>query len=257
MPLMKKTKKPKPKTEDDEIEVEELDEEALAEMINDTVSKQVNGAVTGALKKGAFKEMVGAAIKDAMDGLKDTLLNDVKELIPAGGSKDDKSATGGDKGGGGLPPEVKKQIDDLAKANKKLQDQVNAEQQARAAQTQKERAAEERGALTKALKASGVADDRLAGAAALLYLDMGKVKRDEDGKIKFVGKNDELVDLDEGVADWAKAGEGKSYLPPAGVKGAGERGGLPPGSGPGEPSEAQLINALGNALMGNRIDIKI
>lgn len=218
------------------------------------MTKVINSAVTGQL---------GRKLKDAVSAQMNESLAPVLERLEALGTK------GGDNGDGGepppsktqkaaMPPEVQKRLDELERANKKLQDDNKRAQDDAAAQRKANEANEERAALAGALKRAGVSDDRVAGAAALLYHDQKKLKRDSEGNIRFVQKdaygNTEEVDLDTGVTGWATTGEGKAYLPPVPVQGGGARGGSNNGArgGKADPSEQELLHELGNTLMGGK-----
>jgi len=217
------------------------------------IGKIVNSAVTAQLSR---------KMKDAVDTAMSTALAPVLERLEALGNKSNEGNGDGDPPPSksqktAMPPEVQKRLDELERANKKLQDDNKRAAEETMAQRRANEANEERTALAGALKRAGVSDDRIAGAAALLYHDQKKLKRDSDGNIRFVQKdqygNVEEVEVDVGVAAWATTGEGKAYLPPVPVQGGGARGGNNNGArGKTEPTEGELFGELGNVLMGGK-----
>jgi len=228
--------------------------------LNEKISRMVNGAVNGLTKKGHFKEMIANSVKDTVgpmfEELKGAFSN--RNSDETNDEKSDKTSGKRADKDNAVPPEMQRRLDELERANKRLTDEYNKEKENANAAKKRNDEQEERSRLTVALKTAGVSEDRLPGALALLYLDQKKIKRDKDNKIKFVVEKDgysDDVELDTGVEQWIKTAEGKSYLPPRNVEGAGTRGGVAPIRRGEEPNEAQLMNALGNAMMGKNIDI--
>lgn len=237
------------------------DDDELEERVGKHVAKAVNGAVRDYMKRGAFKEELAASVKETVAPMFDEL----KTIVGGGAGGDKGKGAGGDDeknrgagGGGALPPDVQKRLDDQERTIKRLSDESTRANAERDAAKKRNDEAEERGILATALKKAGVSEDRIDGAAALLYHERKRVIRDKDGKVRFAlpkeGYVDE-VDVEMGVAEWAKTSEGKGYLPPTQVQGGGARGGAPPVRRGEEPSEAQLMDALGRSLLGQKVDI--
>lgn len=227
-------------------------------LTREDVTRMVNGAVTGMFNKTKFKEMLGTAVKETVS----PLFEDLKTSLSGKKTDDDDGDNGGDDKGkkqaSGITPEVQKRLDELERSNKQLLKETKEEKEKAAAADKRNDEQEERSKLAVALKAAGVSEDRLPGALALLYLEQKKIVRDENRKIKFVVQKEdyeEKLDLEKGVADWIKSPEGKSYLPPKEIAGAGTRGGPPPVRRGEEPSEAQLMHQLGSAMMGVKVDL--
>lgn len=244
-----------PKKKDDEID------DTPNETEDERIGRVVNAAVSSQLKRGGVKDIINAAVQAALEPAMATLTETItKTLKAAGGGSGDGGDGGGDNKGAKLPPDVQKRIDEIERSNKRLTEE-NATSKAEAARERlANQQAEERQILRKELAASGVSEERIDGALALLYTERKKVKRDGEGKIRFSTTKDgypEDVDVSVGVAEWTKSAEGKAYLPADNVSGTGTRSGRPPTRGKGEPSEQELLQELGNQLMGQAPTIKL
>jgi hypothetical protein len=119
---------------------------------------------------------------------------------------------------------------------------LRAQVESRNAELDKERKQrlenEERSTLSQALAAAGVTNTR--GAIALLYTEDKRLARNDKGEVVFKVQKagfEDFVPVDEGLADWFKTDEGKSYLPPRGAAGSGA---VPSGGGrPGGTKDAK------------------
>jgi hypothetical protein len=111
-----------------------------------------------------------------------------------------------------------------------MEKKFEAEKSARVQEAQRAQVAEERSKLGAALRAAGVPDERLRGAVALLYTEDKRVARNSAGGVVFKmprdGYTDEL-ELDAGIDEWLKSGEGKHFAPARDVRGSGATGGKP------------------------------
>jgi plasmid stability protein len=193
--------------DDDKTEGKGISQDEIRRMVVGTVKEQVGKALKGLDLKGMIGEAL-APVLEQVESLKAT----------SGGDKVQGQTSG--QAPGALPPEVQKQIDQLAKANKALQDKYDAAEKLRAETEAKSRRKEERDALGAALRKAGVPEPLAAGAVAYLG-ERGTIKRTDDGAIRWAQGDDEL-ELDKGAAAWLKTDEGRAYLPPRQVSGSGQ-----------------------------------
>jgi uncharacterized coiled-coil protein SlyX len=134
-----------------------------------------------------------------------------------------------------------------AKADKRIKEleAKTAAAEAKAAETEaRQREQEERQALSSQLAAHGIEGAKQRAALALLYSEEKKVKRNDKGEICFAimqSYGEELISLEEGIKAWVGTDDGKSFLPPRGVQGAGTVPGKPV---PGHPHRMTKQEAL-------------
>lgn len=211
------------------------------------IDKKIAGAVSGMAKRleGKFeKSLEEMSTKSAagIEELKALLTAKPPESTPTGGSK------GKDSADDEKYNELKKNFDQLKLENEKVQKAAAQEKAAREAKELEIAQNEERGLLSKVLEEAGIKDARRAGAAAYLYLDQKKIKRNEKGEICFLDKDeygdDALVPVDKGVKKWLSTEEGKAYLPAVESQGSGTRGGGVPGPRPGEKMTKQQAESI-------------
>lgn len=236
----------------------EVDKALTGEALKLEITRQVNGAVSGLIKKGAFKELlsntVAGAIKDAMPGLLEGLKQPAAEAPAANtGAAPSTPATGNDS----LPPEVRARMAELERSQKTLADQLKKRDEEAAVLQAKTRETTERSRLADAMRKAGVPEDRLRGALALVYTEDKRVKTAEDGSIVFLKKGDlgiEEVELERGVEEWAKSDDGKAYLPPVAATGSGNVGaGRQATAAAGKaPTTVSLLEQLGSAMISGK-----
>lgn len=108
-----------------------------------------------------------------------------------------------------------------------LENKYSEEKKQREAEASARAREEERGALQTALRTAGIEDNRLRAAVALIYGEDQRVGRADNGDIVFkvqkAGYVDEVT-LDDGIGDWLKSDEGKTFLPARGAAGSGASG---------------------------------
>lgn len=221
----------------------------VAPEVADFVNRTITGALTNHGKRQAqqFGEM-----------LKTGLAEFAKTLKPGGDDNKADDKTDDKRKGDDKRQQTDPEVLKLKQSLESLQNQLRAKDDENKAIQAKQKRAEERTALASALSKLGVPEARAAGAMALLHTERGAVTRDDDGNIvmkvkrTFQGQtSEEMVPLDEGIAEWAKTEEGKTYLPPANARGSGERGGERPKGKEGEkPTTAAALDTLSRAMMG-------
>lgn len=185
------------------------------------IDARTNAAVSNQLSRfrTSFEKDITESIGTAMSPLSEQLKTIGEAQASKGEDKGKKDSAKGDR-----DLELKKantRIADLERKNKEAED--------RASSTETKRlAGEEKVALQKALRTAGVDDEhRVRAAVAVLFNVDKRVGRNDDNDIVFkvqrTGYVDELT-LDEGVAEWVKTDEGKTFMPPRGVAGSGNKG---------------------------------
>lgn len=212
---------PKPFTKEDA-------EKMIGAAVNN-MNKRLEGKIAAGLEDVATK--FGASFEE----LKTVIANAAKPADPPAPKAKDKDSADDDRYN-----ELKKNFEQLKLDNDKALKQAAQERAAREAKELEIAQGEERSVLSKALEEGGLKDARRAGAAAYLYLDQKKIKRNEKNEVCFMDKDeygeDVLVPVAVGVKKWLGTDEGKSYLPPVDAQGTGNRGGNAGGSAlrPGE-----------------------
>lgn len=224
--------------------------------------KALNAAISGHMQR--LEKKIPTA--ESLTGSFSTLLEEKLKGFAAGGAGSGAGGQGGQGGSGGgsgqggaggaavLPPEVQQQIAKQNSEIEKLRKEREEERKLREANEDKIRKNEERTELATALRNNGVMDAMIKPLVAHLHGERAIVKRNEEGGLVMTVKRDwgeEDVPLAQGIAEWAKTDEGKSYLPPKDVGGSGARGGNPPKLKAGEkPSRDQAMDMVGNWMMG-------
>ncbi len=113
---------------------------------------------------------------------------------------------------------MKKQLDDAAK---KITDAETATQLERA----KTKELALRATLEARLKSAGFDADRVHLTVGTLIDAQKRVRYGDDDSITFRGDDNEEVDLETGLKGWAQTKDGKSFMPPRGASGSGDRPG--------------------------------
>lgn len=163
--------------------------------------EQLNAAITGKLKEfnTRLSKQLETTLADSFTKLSEKLAPPAKE------EGEDRVA------------KLAKELEDERKArNKLVQDLADRDAKAKRA--------DERKQLTTALAKAGITTPALQNAAALA-LEERLIRGEDDAPVKFriVNKynTDEDVDVDAGVAAWAKTAEGKEFIPSRQVRGTG------------------------------------
>lgn len=218
--------------------------------IDPKIEKFVMSAVNGALVSHGKRQdtRFGEMLKTQLGEFAKTFKPVVSDDKP-----DDKPD---DKGKGGKPDPA---VIRLTETVEGLKSQLKAKDDENKAIQDKTKRSEERSALSGALNKLGIPEARAAGAIALLHTERQVVTRNDDGQIVMKVKrtyqgqaSEELVPLEDGIAEWAKTEEGKTYMPAVKAGGSGERGGGPP-KGKGEkPSTADALDTVARTILSNR-----
>jgi len=230
--------------------------EVQLKQIGDVAAEVANRAITARNKAydKRFEEFSATTIKAV-----EKSIAEIYKTLPnanAAGGGEGAGGEGGDKGkgksAGGTQnvmesPEVRamrRELDELkqksqeAEAKAKEAEALNKKQQLRAMTSE------------TLAKHGGMKADAARRAIALLEAD-GRIKYDDDDQPIFVGEDGDIK-LEQGIKDWLKTEDGKSFLPPRGTQGSGERpgAGKPNTGNPGQPSRAELGAKLLQALDG-------
>lgn len=144
----------------------------------------------------------------------------IEKLLQGGAGT---GAAGDGAGAGALPPEIKKQLDDMSAKLEKATKLAADEKAARETTTASGRAKEERTALKDALLERGVSPIQAPVLAAYLHGEGKAIARDADDTIVFK-KGDDLLDLGEGLDEFLRTDAGKAWLPPKQSQGSGATG---------------------------------
>ena len=204
---------------------------AHGKRLRDVVSKDVEGLIKSGLSPvleelGALKAAREAAAEPPKGG--DQTAQSVEAAVAKARAKDDARI-------------------------RELEAKAAAAEQARAESEHTRLQQEERTALSQALSEAGIEGVRVKHALSYLK-DEKKIGRNEKGEVcyKMVrAYGDELVTLKDGLAEWLKTEDGKSFLPPRGVGGSGAQAGKAAGKGgnsaqgKAEAANAKLFAALG------------
>ena len=218
--------------------------------VEDLVNAKVNAAISTHLGRfrQSFEKDLTANISKMMEPITGKLesFGELAEKL--------QNPSEGDQG-----QQTSQELEELKKAQARIAELERKNQEAEAAAQATERKrlqAEERNALTQALRNSGIEDTRIRAAVSLIYNEDQRVGRAEDGSIIFkvpkAGYTDEVT-LDEGLADWLKTDEGKAFLPARSAIGSGGRpspaGRRGPASGAEKKAEARQL--LAQMMMGD------
>ena len=228
-------------------------------MIDKSVGKSVNAAVTTHLKRALGGDDFKASLGEV---LKSTLPDILKGAKPAGGEDDPddggdppddkaKGKKGGKGGDDGVPPDVRRRLDQLEKQVKQRDDELAKEKAAREAEKKERETAEEKSALTKALTDSGLAPKRVKAAVALLYGEEKRVIRGEKGQLFFKLEDEDGDEVEYSLADgvkrWVASDVGQDFLPAKPVAGSGNTGGE---RKPTKQGDAPALESVIGLIMG-------
>lgn len=220
-------------------EEQELQEKAEREQaerdaaLEKKMTEIANRAGADHAKRAAAKFEKAIADRDAeIIGLKADLANRSAEQPKPAGDKPPKADDG--------VAALRKEMEAREAAREKERSVEKAEL---AAQKAAALAAEERSATLEALKEIGVSGAPAQGAYLLLR-DAKRLGRDEENKVVFLDPKEGYVDklaVGEGLKKWADTDEGKSFLPPKGLGGSGNKGGGPVARKPGGQTRAERV----------------
>lgn len=226
-----------------------------ADDIKKMVGEQVNGAVIGLLKKGAFKDQMAEVVKASVTETVTTAIKDMMPELIKSIAPPTTTPPGDGKPGGELPPEVKAALAKAESEQKALREMVTTEQDKRKALEETSKKNEERNTIVASLRKMNVSEAHIKSLAPYLHNESGRITRDAEGNVVMSMTREwgtEVVPVEAGIGEWlTKTDEGKAYLPPAGVEGSGvgATGGIPrPGT---KLTESQSNQALGAAIMGS------
>lgn len=158
------------------------------------------------------------------------------------GQQGAQGTQGGQQGAQGTQGQPSKESKRVARLERELQ-KMREEQ---AAAAERDRKAQERGAVTDALKAQGVRPEMIGPLATWMLSDeSGRiVRRNAEGQVVFARMEDGGGDPDElplrdGLSDWFKSDAGKAYIPPRPAGGSGFQAprAPTPGTRPGGQSQ--------------------
>lgn len=192
---------------------------------------------------GDLDAKINAAIKGHLTRFGKDLNKTIADSIAGAlASKAEAEATE-PKGEDKTAKEIKLLQEKLDKAEKARLDSEKAREETEARRAREEESA----AVATAIRDAGITDPVQAEAAQALLERKGRVVRTEAGAIAFknVDKygNEAHVGVAEGVKGWATS-EGKVFLPPAKVQGAGQKAGN--GGGPRVPTQAKVGGGNGD-----------
>lgn len=224
--------------------------------------KDAEGNEVELLTKEEQTEMITGAVKAHTKKLNDDLKKSLGDLVSGGLAEtigafearvatliDEKTAGAKPKTEGGSPedianhPVVKGMQKQLADAAKKIADAETAAQTAAA--KQKESAL--RATLQERLTKAGFDPKRVHLALGTLIDAQKRVRYGDDESIVFRGDDNEEVDLETGLKAWSQTDDAKTYMPPRGASGSGDRpGGKAPGQG---QSGNNTVAALGRSVL--------
>lgn len=234
----------------------------ISEEVKTLIQTQINGAIGGYLKRGAFKEAIAESVKATVGeavtaSLKESLPELLKGMAPATpapgeGAAPPATPPAAGTPAGDVPAEVKAVLHRLEESNKALQKRLGDSEASRKQIEDQTRQNEEKSAIIAALRKSNVAETHIKALVPYLHGDGTRIARDKEGNVVFKVKRDwgvEEMPLDAGVEEWlTKTDDGKAFLPAAKPEGPGVGGGGAP-LRPGQKlSESQAATVLGNAL---------
>lgn len=211
----------------------------ITDEVKDLIGSTVNAAVGSHMKRGAFKEMLGAVVTETMA----PMLDEVKKLVVAAPPKNDEEEAAGKgkkKGVDELPPEIKARLASLEEENAKVNKKLKLQEEKAEKEANEKRLYKERTTLTDALRAAGIPEGIAPAAAAMLHMDQKRVKttkndNDEEVLTFTVARPGGPEDwpVEKGVAEWIKTDQGKAFLPArdGGGAGGGGKGSLGGGGG--------------------------
>jgi len=249
--------------------------------LNDLVNAAVSGQLGRKLKP----------LQDQIQGIPTMITEGITAAVTAiggqagqqrqqapGGQQGQNGQQGQQNGGQSADPAVAELRQQLDQVNAKLKQQTDAA----AAADRRARETERDNGITTALSALGVDKHRMRGAVAVVRESLVEIKDPAaPGGVRYAYKAkrngfEEDVDIAEGVAEWGRTDEGKSYLAPtqAARGGAGTRqtGGQAAGQAAGggrgtpqDPKEAkaqkqqqaldQLARDLGASVQGGTVEL--
>jgi hypothetical protein len=132
----------------------------------------------------------------------------------------------------------------LADSAKKIADAETATQFANA----KAKDQSLRTTLQERLTKAGFDPKRVHLALGTLIDAQKRVRYGDDDSIVFKGDDNEEVDLETGLKAWSQTDDAKTYMPPRGASGSGDR---PGGKAPGQSGAQKLTAAdLGRSVLG-------
>ena len=224
-------------------EKEKAREQAMINAANAAASAKVKAAMAANDK----------ALDERFKGFETRMAEMIAALKPAEQHAAAGAAATGADGKPPLPPEYEARLKDMEKALSDERKRTAEERSQRQADLEKTKRGEERSALSDALRKLGVPESRLRAAVAM-HAEDGRVIRDEGGAIKWRQPRDgyeDKLDLDKGLAEWAKTDEGKDFLPARGAGGSGGSGTRAPGPGSGKKSDIPTDTELANAVLAS------
>ncbi len=228
-------------TEDQKKDILDLLAEGAAER-EQALAKTVNAAVTTHTKRleASLAKTIGEAIGSSLD-------EKIKAAIPAPPEP---------KPGEGKPGDTKIEDSPVFKGlEKRLADLQKQNEQARAEATAAKAKGQDatlRQSLSAALGKHSIVGDGANDATMILVDGQKRVAWSEDGEtLTFKEADGTTVDLETGVASWAKSDQAKRFLPPRGTQGSGDRsGGRAPGSQPNAPPPGTIGGWLDGLTQG-------
>lgn len=224
----------------------EEDKKEVAALITEQIGPTVNNMFTARL--GTVEKKLTGQLKELTDTISKSVDEKLSTLKPVVEDPDDKG--GKNKGGKGENVELATLRKQQLETTKLLEDMKRERDQERS----KRRDVALRQATSEQLAKIGIDGTRFKGAFAMLQQD-GRIKhRDDDSdELVFVDDAGSEVELEVGLAAWAKTDEAKIFLPPSGMKGAGTRpsgGNNPPPKLSPEQQQEAAWTAAGEAIRG-------
>ena len=203
-------------------------------------TEQLNKAITGRMKALESK------IEKAFEAQLDSKLGSILEQLKESQASQAKPGDAGDSGDGspGVPPALAGQLKALKGRLTKLENE-NKDLNSKLADEKRQVSQERMGRKTlDALAKNDISGARGIHALGHLTKATDKVRIGADGEpVYFDGEYE--VDLETGLAEWAKSEDAAMYRPPKPDRGSGERGGgvkLPQGNDL-RSKVAQALNA--------------
>ncbi len=210
-----------------------LSEEDLGQ-VREIVNGTVNGVVA-ALKKSSDAQRTKD--QEALGKLLEEKLSALKPQDPPGDGDGGKK----NKGESVELATLRKQQADTTKQLEDIRKERDAERA-------KSRAAQKRSNVGEALSKHGIEGMRFRGAYAMIQ-ERIRNREDNSDELVFVDDSGAEVDLDVGLASWAKTDEAKMFLPPIGASGSGARR-APTASGKPPEKKDVTYEDVGNAVLG-------
>jgi hypothetical protein len=211
-------------------------------------AKEITDMITGAVKSHTKK-----LSDDLTKSLGESVASSLAETLTAFEGKIDEKITAGAKPKQNEPdpndianhPLLKGMQKQLADAQKKIADAETATQLERA----KAKDAALRSTLHERLTKAGIDPKRVHLALGTLIDAQKRVRYADDDSIVFRGDDNEEVDIETGLKTWSQTDDAKTYMPPRGASGSGDRpGGKAPGNGQGAKGTPA---DLGRSVLGS------